>query len=134
MAKYDNAPLCTIDLSALKSSRFLWSQPDQAPQLPYRDAEGLINLHLCKRSKDEVDSGRVVPPAEVLKKLESWVKHAKAWNREANVQWERRPSCDGGFEWVSSKGVVRPEVSSKGDVPMARQTTDPTAAPKQLLY
>ena len=35
-----NQPLATIDVGALKSTRFLLERPGRRPALPYRDAEG----------------------------------------------------------------------------------------------
>ena len=45
-----NAPLATIDITALKPSRFLLEHA----ALPYRDHEGRINVHLCTESEKEL--------------------------------------------------------------------------------
>ena len=49
-----NQPLATIDVGALKSTRFLLERPGRRPALPYRDAEGCVNVHLCMASEKEL--------------------------------------------------------------------------------
>ena len=102
-AQYCNAPLCTIDVASLKSSRFLL---EASRQLCYRDAEGAINVNLCKRSQQTLatllKAGEAVSD-DVQKMLARWTKHAEAWAKTAPA-WERREAADGGFEWVAASG------------------------------
>ena len=50
---YSNAPRCTIDVAALKPSRFLLHQ-SSPPQLPFRDEAGAITLCLLEESIADV--------------------------------------------------------------------------------
>ena len=76
MSKFSNTPLCTIDVLALKPSRFLL--PEEL-QLPYRDEAGLVNVELLRRSMEQVSSGTVACPDSVKSTLAKWTKHAEAW-------------------------------------------------------
>ena len=82
-AQYCNAPLCTIDVASLKSSRFLL---EASRQLCYRDAEGAINVNLCKRSQQTLatllKAGEAVSD-DVQKMLARWAKHAETWGKRA---------------------------------------------------
>ena len=73
-ATFSFAPLALIDLASLKASRFLL---EATRALPYRDAKGLVNLHLLRKSAADVQSGAVVPPEEVASKLRKWLSHAE---------------------------------------------------------
>ena len=72
---YSAAPLSTINASELKPSRFLMRDP---PRLPYRDADGAVNVHLVRASLLEAESGLPVP-RDVLDKLRTWFRHAERW-------------------------------------------------------
>ena len=74
MSKFSNTPLCTIDVLALKPSRFLL--PDEL-QLPYRDEAGLVNVELLRRSTEQVSSGTVACSDSVRSTLSKWTKHAE---------------------------------------------------------
>ena len=76
MSKFSNTPLCTIDVLALKPSRFLL--PDEL-ELPYRDAAGLVNVELLRRSTEQVSAGTVACSDGVRSTLSKWTKHAEAW-------------------------------------------------------
>ena len=138
-AQYCNAPLCTIDVASLKSSRFLL---EASRQLCYRDAEGAINVNLCKRSQQTLatllKAGEAVSD-DVQKMLARWAKHAETWAKTAPA-WERREAADGGFEWVAaSGGAVRRELDEaryappKGAPapPLQREGTDQAASRHQ---
>lgn len=97
--EYTAAPLETIDLSAIKPSRFLL--PPAA--LPYRDEAGRISLHLCRDSAARLESGAVSAPAEVAAKLRSWLKHAEHAVRKGGHEWVR--DADGA--WIGPGGERR---------------------------
>lgn len=73
-ATFSFAPLASIDIASLKASRFLL---EATRALPYRDAKGLVNLHLLRKSAADVQNGAVVPPEEVASKLRKWLSHAE---------------------------------------------------------
>ena len=78
-ATFSFAPLSSIDITALKASRFLI---EATRSLPYRDAKGLVSLHLLRKSAADVQSGTVAAPEEVASKLRKWLSHAeKAYAR-----------------------------------------------------
>jgi predicted DNA-binding WGR domain protein len=128
MSKFSNQPLATIDVPELKASRFLL---EENRELPYRDAVGLVNVHLCRQSAEQVRKGAVAPPAEVGVKLEKWLKHAEHWERTGPT-WE----CDGS-EWVSSDGqrraVAKPKApkspATASEVPKRKAATAPPDEP-----
>lgn len=111
-----NAPLATINISILKPSRFLMER-GTAPhvrELPYRDHEGRINLHLCAKSEVDIERGPVVLhpnsvpegfPQGVQDTLKAWTKHARAWALKEGPTWTREEGAQGGAAvWVSSAG------------------------------
>ena len=124
MPSFANAPLCTIDVDALKSTRFLIERP---PSLPYRDAAGSVNVHLCEASQREVDSMPWVS-ADVVAQLAKWTKHALRWSKEHGPRWTRQPASSGGYEWVSSDGQRARELRSKDEPPsLKRDATETTS-------
>lgn len=107
---YSNAPLATIDIKALKSSRFLL--PEQR-QLPFRDDSGAVNLPLTAESKRQLEAGEVPGVTdEVASKLHKWYKNAQYQTKQKPVRWERRALPGGGANWHSSSGEKRREVHS----------------------
>jgi len=112
-ASYSNQPLATIDLSALKSNRFLFERPGRRPALAYRDAEGRVNVHLCMASEKELArllGQREDVPQDVQDKLKTWTKHARTWQKSDGPTWKREVKMRGA-EWVSSTGQRLKELS-----------------------
>ena len=114
-----NAPLATIDISSLKPSRFLMDTRNHAlagspAELPYRDHEGRINLHLCALSEKELSLATSTPgeavwrldiPQGVQDTLRAWTRHARAWALKEGPTWTREEGAEGGAAvWVSSAG------------------------------
>ena len=127
-----NQPLATIDVRALTGTRFLLDRPGR-PALPYRDAEGCINVHLCTASEKELAqllSQREVVPQGVQDKLKTWTKHARAWHKTEGPTWVREETSRGA-EWVSSAGQRRRELSQlqpkaeeAAAMPLQRESTE----------
>ena len=94
-ATYSATPLVEIDIGGLSASRFLLRE---VRLLPYRDAEGSVNLHLCRQSVQQLGAMLLrgeelaVDKRELVAKLEGWCRHAERW-------WARSqqllPVCDG---------------------------------------
>lgn len=72
--QFSFAPLASIDITSLKASRFLL---EASRELPYRDAKGVVSLHLLRKSAADVKTGAVVPPEEIASKLRKWLSHAE---------------------------------------------------------
>ena len=86
---YSNAPLCTIDVSSLKASRFLL---EATRQLPFRDAEGNVNFELCERSVKE--AARMADlPQSVADTLRKYYKAVKQWNQQSSRRQSREPNA-----------------------------------------
>ena len=115
---YGNAPFETIDVLALKSSRFFLVEKRQ---LPYRDEQGRVTLSLLQKSIAALTSGKVKVADGVLEKLQKWEKHTLAHFEKSPVTWEQRK--DG--TWRSSAGETRRTVVRKRDAPTA--PTQPVA-------
>ena len=96
-AEYSMAPRSTIDVSALKPSRFLYNN-----QLPYRDERGRITLCLLEEAHMAVDQGLVKAPPEILAKLHKWLKHCRQWAETNTTEWTRD-----GNAWLSNEGERR---------------------------
>ena len=112
---FDNAPACSIDVAALKPSRFLI--PGPPPRLPFRDEVGRVNIHLLRASAAAADMASESRPAQ----LDRWLQHAERWlARSCTRTWVR--GCDG--VWTSSDGERRTEVDgrSTSDAGFARAT------------
>eukprot|EP00966_Prymnesium_polylepis_P192072 4451089-Prymnesium_polylepis.1 len=99
---FDNAPVCTIDVNALKPSRFLLAGPP--PALPFRDEHGRVNVHLLRGSAAEVAAGRAPNAAQ----LQRWLDHAERWLRKLGSSRTWKRSSDG--MWMAPDGEKRPEV------------------------
>ncbi|EOD21430.1 hypothetical protein EMIHUDRAFT_241187 [Emiliania huxleyi CCMP1516] len=119
--EFSNAPLCTIDIAALKATRFLL--PDTR-QLAYRDAAGRINSHLLLECAKQVKRGAVTVGEDVRTKLDKWVRHAKWWEKEQGVSWERSPTG----VWVSSAGERLEETREAALMRQRTEELEPKAA------
>jgi len=119
--EFSNAPLCTIDIAALKGTRFLL--PDTR-QLAYRDAAGRINSHLLLECAKQVKRGAVTVREDVRTKLDKWVRHAKWWEKEQGVSWERSPTG----VWVSSAGERLEETREAALMRQRTEELEPKAA------
>ena len=69
-----DAPISSIDLSALSRSRFLMQRERR---LPYRDEDGKMNLHLLQRSIDQIGAGAACD-ARMHAKAIAWLKHGQS--------------------------------------------------------
>jgi len=85
VVQYSEAPAESIKISKLSSSRFMLQQ---ARLLPFRDDMGRVNTNLVRKSIEQIRSGAVSAPPEVLIRLEAWQRHAEAHMRRA--AWEQR--------------------------------------------
>ena len=75
-AEYSFQARSTIDVSTLKSSRFLLPK-NEPPLLPYRNAEGAIVLCLLEESVAKIKSGAVQVAPELEMKADKWLKHCR---------------------------------------------------------
>ena len=108
---FSTAPLATIDIAALKSSRFMVAEKRL---LPYRDETGAVNLALAAESKRQLEAGEAASvPAALADKLLKFYKHAVYQARKHPVSWERRTLPDGRATWHSSNGETRREVRAE---------------------
>ena len=127
-----NAPLATIDITALKPSRFLLEHA----ALPYRDHEGRINVHLCTESEKElsipgVASSRADIPQGVQDTLKAWTRHARAWALKEGPTWTREEGAPGGAAvWVSSAGERLREGGPPAKAWPAREGTESSSSPR----
>ena len=94
------APLESINVTALKASRFLI---EGTRSLPYRDEKGTVSLHLLRRSSQQVQDGSVVPPAEVAAKLAKWLKHAERAFAEAGQGGALKRAAEEDLEATAEK-------------------------------
>ena len=69
-----DAPISSIDLSALSRSRFLMQRERR---LPYRDQDGKVNIHLLQRSIDQIGAGAACD-AQMHAKAIAWLKHGQS--------------------------------------------------------
>ena len=115
---FDNAPVCTIDVAALKHSRFL--VPGPPPRLPYRDEAGRVNVHLLRAASTSTfdDEQRPVQLDRWLQHAERWLKHTcrRIWTHEDGV-------------WTSSDGETRREVATAATNTIATATVAATPTP-----
>jgi len=72
--EYSDAPISSIELTALSRSRFLMQRERK---LPYRDQGGMINIHLLQRSINDVGAGAACD-AQVHAKAIAWLKHGQS--------------------------------------------------------
>lgn len=72
--EYSVAPLATIDISALKSSRFL---VPSSRLLPYRDAVGAVNVHLLRKCKKTLAEGSTLLDTETVAFLDKLLRHGE---------------------------------------------------------
>lgn len=117
MTTYTAAPLSTIDISALKPSRFLWERGSEPPALPYRDEAGRISVHLLRKSSAQLEE--LQAPQDVAEKCTKWLKHAEHWLNTGGETWQRGPTG----AWISNSGEKRRE-------PAAQKATPGTACPQ----
>ncbi|KAL3933464.1 MAG: hypothetical protein SGPRY_000269, partial [Prymnesium sp.] len=117
-ADFTAAPACTIDVSSLRASRFLWLRDSLPPSLPYRDEQGRISLTLLRRAAADADS--LCPPPEVCATLSKWLRHAEHWFKSTGHAWS---TLDSGVWHCPQTGERREEISVKG-----KQTEEPLAA------
>ena len=111
--EYSAAPESTIDVAALKSSRFLWTDGGK-PALPYRDEAGRVSLSLLRASAAAAEG--LSPPQPVMTSLSGrrsvrtssfrvtsdcarsadrraptqaakWLKHAEHWLKSSGHVW-----------------------------------------------
>ena len=120
---YGNAPLETIDVPNLKSSRFFLAD---ARKLPYRDEQGRVVLCLVQRSLDVLKAGAVKAPEGTLEKLQRWERHTSAHFEKSPVTWEKR--ADG--TWRSSDGEKRRTVMKKQAAAAATPPPPQPVAPR----
>ena len=132
-AKFSNAPLATIDIPALKPSRFILEHANP-PVLPYRDHEGRINLHLCTYSEKELARMLATHTQHVPKdkqdELKRWTKHARSWAHKEGPTWVREEATN---TWVCSTGErlperaraqLQPKAEDGHAVPLQREATE----------
>ena len=92
-ATYSATPLDEIDIGGLSASRFLLRE---TRRLPYRDAEGHVNLHLCRQSWAQLGASAGSYTTSVEEKLGAWLRHAERWwARSQQLLPLARPGCDG---------------------------------------
>ena len=118
--QYVDVPRCTIDVSALRASRFLLQD---SCKLPYRDESGRIVLCLLEESLSDVHTQRVVVPDDVLSKLQKWERHCRQAVVKAKVTWTDL----GNGLWRSTAGEERCSVDlsvAKGAAPTAAATPE----------
>lgn len=72
--EYSDAPISSIELTALSRSRFLMQRERR---LPYRDEGGMVNIHLLQRSIDAIGAGAACD-APVHAKAIAWLKHGQS--------------------------------------------------------
>lgn len=75
-ATFSRAPICTIDVESLVDSRFFLRA---VRQLPYRDEQGRINVHLLHQAVDDVEQGLVAACEETVTKMLMWTVKARRW-------------------------------------------------------
>ena len=88
LVRYSNTPARDIDISTLTPSRFLLQRERQ---LPYRDADGSVNLELVRQS---LETARELPNVDetIVAKLEKWERHAERAITTGNLPSPYRPS------------------------------------------
>ena len=124
MPDFTDSPLSTIDIGALKPSRFL---DEKSRALPYRDAEGRIHLLLLRQGAEKLKAGSVKASEEASTKLTKWLQHAEAWRKKATHTWTQR--ADGGWSGGPAGQESIPPAAAPAAPAKRQRTASGAAAP-----
>lgn len=112
--QYSNALTSTVDLSSLTASRFILQRQRQ---LPYRDEQGRVNLHLVMSSLALAKTADLPPDCdreEVVTRLERWARHAqRALQAQANCVPRKAEAQRETYASLSPSLTERPSARSR---------------------
>eukprot|EP00320_Phaeocystis_rex_P020923 CAMPEP_0119066816 /NCGR_PEP_ID=MMETSP1178-20130426/9260_1 /TAXON_ID=33656 /ORGANISM="unid sp, Strain CCMP2000" /LENGTH=320 /DNA_ID=CAMNT_0007048443 /DNA_START=86 /DNA_END=1048 /DNA_ORIENTATION=+ len=114
MIEYSDAPVSSIELTALSRSRFLMQRERK---LPYRDEGGKVNIHLLQRSINDIRAGAACD-AEIHAKAIAWLKHGQSTllgsgaTKDAKLQQEYDEASEADDENLTLDDLLRAELSS----------------------
>ena len=140
-----DAPISSIDLSALSRSRFLMQRERR---LPYRDQDGKVNIHLLQRSIDQIGAGAACD-ARMHAKAIAWLKHGQSTllrscqaarsgsgaPKDAKVQHDDDVNNDDDDEHLTLDDLLRAHLASElaSERPTLRAELASERTPKRAL-
>ena len=140
-----DAPISSIDLSALSRSRFLMQRERR---LPYRDQDGKVNIHLLQRSVDQIGAGAACD-ARMRAKAIAWLKHGRhtllrscqaarsgsGAPKDAKVQHDDNDNNDDDDEHLTLDDLLRAHLASElaSERPTLRAELAAERTPKRAL-